>query len=104
MDLTAVDVRDINKNEVNSASAHTFVYILFSVEGHSNRLSSSKKSSVCSTSDSDELSIRSDILRTPHSTVIGWADSLSLHCCLVTYDHAHELDNRLLWTLTENRM
>jgi len=36
--LTAVDVKDMNKNNVYSASSHTFIYFLFSV--HSSWLSS----------------------------------------------------------------
>jgi len=38
VNLTAVDVKDINKNDVNSASSHTCIYFLFSVEVHSSRL------------------------------------------------------------------
>jgi len=38
VNLTAVDVKDINKNDVNSASSHTCIYYLFSVEVHSSRL------------------------------------------------------------------
>ena len=42
VNLTAVDVKDMNKRYVNSASAHTCIYFLFSVEVHSSRLSSSR--------------------------------------------------------------
>jgi len=37
VNLTAVDVKDINTNDVNSASSHTRIYFLFSVEAHSSR-------------------------------------------------------------------
>jgi len=33
--------KDINKNDINSASSHTSIYFLFSVEAHSSQLSSS---------------------------------------------------------------
>jgi len=40
VNLTAVDVKDAHKNDVKSASSHTRIYFLFSVEVHSsdNRL------------------------------------------------------------------
>jgi len=40
--LTEVDVKDINKNDVNSAGSHTCIYFLFSIEVHSCRMSSSR--------------------------------------------------------------
>jgi len=41
VNLTPVDVKDMNKNDVNSASSHTCICFLFSVEAHSSQLSSS---------------------------------------------------------------
>jgi len=34
--------KDINKNDINSASSHTSIYFLFSVKAHSSGLSSSR--------------------------------------------------------------
>jgi len=37
VNLTAVDVKDMTKNDVNSASSHTSICFLFSVEAHSSQ-------------------------------------------------------------------